>query len=206
MNDLAQSHLAKAKEYIAQGDEFYRQAKEHIDAALASGASLREVSRFLDRSKDWVANVRDWDGYGTLYGKDTERRQIDMAKQVLRESPPEQIADMLNDTRISRNVTAGALLHEERTADRVQREQRERAPELVNSAAIADVVTSLSNAHTSLIWAVRKIQKTDLSVQDREDLLQHVLRMRLALDYTESFLTEGTRSIDSELAELLEAS
>jgi hypothetical protein len=93
MNARAKKHLAKAKDYLAKGDQFYRKAKPEIDAALNEGASLREVSRFLDRSKDWVADVRDWDGVGTLYAKDTERRQTDQAKQVLR-STPEVVAKL----------------------------------------------------------------------------------------------------------------
>jgi hypothetical protein len=107
MNASAEAHLVQAKEYIAKGDEFYRKAKPEIEAAIASGASQREVARFLARSRKWVQDVIEWDGTGTLYGKDTERRQTDMAKQVLRESTPSQIADIIgSDDRIQSNVEA----------------------------------------------------------------------------------------------------
>lgn len=96
MNEQAEQHLTKAKDCIARGDQFYREAKVEIDAAIAAGASQREVARFLARSHTWVQNVLAWDGTGTLYGNDTERRQIDMAKQVLNESP-DAVLDKLSD-------------------------------------------------------------------------------------------------------------
>ena len=86
MNPVAEQHLVKAKEYLAKGREFHLRAKTEIEAAIAEGASLREVSRILDISKTQVARLRDWDGEGFLYADDTERRQIHMTKQVLRES------------------------------------------------------------------------------------------------------------------------
>lgn len=95
MNTTAEKHCAKAKNLIAKGDQFYRQAKPEIEAALLSGASLREVSRYLDRSTKWVADVRDWDGQGTLYGKDTGERQTRQTRQVLRESTPEQVEQIV---------------------------------------------------------------------------------------------------------------
>ena len=109
MNDQAVQHLAKARDYIAKGDEFYRKAKPEIEAAIAAGASQREVSRFLLRSQSWVRDVLAWNGKGTLYGNDTERRRLDMAKQVLRESGTEQIADIIeSDPQIQEKVEAAA--------------------------------------------------------------------------------------------------
>jgi hypothetical protein len=83
MNATAKRHLEKAKNFIEKGDEYYRKAKPEIDAAIEAGASQREVARFLARSRTWVQDVIAWDGEGTLYGKDTQARQIRMAKQVL---------------------------------------------------------------------------------------------------------------------------
>lgn len=118
MNPKAEKHLAKAKEYLAKGDEFYRKAKPEIEAAIAEGVSQREVARILARGHKWVSDVVAWDGTGTLYGKDTERRQIDMAKQVLRESEPEQIADFYEDPAIKTNIAAAARVHEFRAENR----------------------------------------------------------------------------------------
>lgn len=93
MNKQAENHLAKAKDYIVKGDEYYRKAKPEIHAAQEKGANTSEIARFLSMSRTWVTDVLAWDGKGTLYGKDTGRRQIDQAKQLVREAPHALIAD-----------------------------------------------------------------------------------------------------------------
>jgi hypothetical protein len=97
MNKVAEKHLTKAKLYLAQGDELYRKAKGEIDAAIAAGASQREVSRYLLKSQSWVRDVIAWDGTGTLYGHDTEARQNRQARQVMREAPMEQVEQIIDD-------------------------------------------------------------------------------------------------------------
>ncbi len=97
MNKAAEQHLRKASEYIAKGDEFYRKAKPEIVAALLDPKVLqKDVARYLGKSEAWVSEVVKWDGTGTLYGKDSEQRQVRQAKQVLREAPAEQVADLLD--------------------------------------------------------------------------------------------------------------
>jgi hypothetical protein len=127
MNKPAERHCAKAKAYIAKGDVFYRKAKPEIEAAIAEGASTREVARYLARSHTWVQTVRDWDGEGTLYGKDTERRQIDQAKQVLREAPLEQIEQVFESIPEERRqavLAAAGEIYAKARQDYVERERR----------------------------------------------------------------------------------
>ena len=117
MNASAQKHIAKAGEYLAKGDAFYRKAKPEIDAAYAEGATQQEIANGLAsygtvRTAKWVSEVLKWDGVGTLYGNDTDRRRMDMAKQVLRESEPEHIADFLADREIKTNLAAATRVHE----------------------------------------------------------------------------------------------
>jgi hypothetical protein len=105
MNSTAQKHLAKAKDYLAKGDEFYRKAKPEIEAAKAEGARVQDMCRYLQKSERWVYDVLAWDGEGTLYANNTEARQLRQAKQVLRESSPEEIAsDLLGDADVRRKV------------------------------------------------------------------------------------------------------
>lgn len=206
MTDRAQAHLAKAKDYIAKGDEFYRRAKIEISVAIEQDPLLsqQDIATAIGMSKTWVADVIRWDGTGTLYGKDTERRQMDMAKQVLRESHPEQVAEILDDPQINRNVTEAALLREERTAERVQREQRDRVPGLVRSAQINEVLNGMISAKLGLTRTLRELQKTpEIREDDREDLLTIVAELKLEVDWIESFLTAGTTDIDSELEAIL---
>ncbi|MDH4159263.1 MAG: hypothetical protein OEV62_03325 [Actinomycetota bacterium] len=97
MNKSAEQHLAKAKDYIAKGDEFYRKSKPEIDAAVAKGANTSEIARYLSRSRTWVVDVLAWDGTGTLYGKDTDDRQMRQARQVVRESADDLISSLPDD-------------------------------------------------------------------------------------------------------------
>jgi len=108
MNKSAERHLAFAKDYLAQGDQYYRQAKAEIDAAHAEGASVQEIAKGLGRSDQWVRDTLYWDGKGTLYGKDTEARGVRMTKQVLREAPLEQIEQMISDLPKDRQAAIGA--------------------------------------------------------------------------------------------------
>lgn len=121
MNPSAEQHLAKAKEYIAKGDEFYRAAKPEIDAAKAEGATLMEISRILEKSHQWVADVLKWDGIGTLYGKDSDRRRLDMAKQVARTNPSAIIEGLSEDERLE---LASAALEPSRRQGEQEKQQR----------------------------------------------------------------------------------
>lgn len=144
MNTAAERHLTKAKNYLDKGDEFYRKAKPEIEAALASGATQREVARFLSKSHTWVADVVAWDGKGTLYGKDTARRQQDMAKQYITEAPMEQVERIIEKLPRERQqaiaAAAGSGYHrarqefeeKERNLTPAQRQEREANRQSIN--------------------------------------------------------------------------
>lgn len=153
MNRKAENHLAKAKDYLAKGDEFYRKAKPEIEAAHLAGASIREVSRYLDRSKSWVADVLAWDGKDTLYGSDTERRRLDQARQVMREAPMEQVERIISGLPEERKVAVGAAAenaylkvahdHDERMRNITdkQRRQAEEASRSLDKGFVAPMQT-----------------------------------------------------------------
>ncbi len=187
MNKNAEKHLAKAKDYLAKGDEFYRKAKPEIEAAFVAGANYVEISRYLEKSKSWVYDVRNWDGSGTLYGKDTERRQVDQAKQVLRESDPEQIAAILEDPEIRRNVTkAQDLRHTE------QKQRSESAYREAIGPATADGLDkqqALTDAEAELFKSRRALRDT--------------LAMLRAIDpseFRDSWLEEFVKTFDDIVA------
>jgi hypothetical protein len=53
-----QDHLARAKEYIAQGDDFYRKAADEIRSAITNdGVTQTQAARALGRSQSWVAKL-----------------------------------------------------------------------------------------------------------------------------------------------------
>jgi hypothetical protein len=115
MNEQAKGHLARARDYLARGEEFYRKAKSQIDAAKAKGASVQEIAKALGRSDQWVRDTLYWDGEGTLYGKDSERRERDMAKKYLAEAPLEEVERALDAMPAQRraNIATGLVAQDE---------------------------------------------------------------------------------------------
>lgn len=115
LTDEALRHVEKAKEYIAKGDQFYRRAKPEIEAAIAAGATQREVARTLARSHSWVQDVLAWDGEGTLYSKDTKDRMMRRAAQFLKEAPREEVEQVVISLPAERQgeIVVGALEQEQ---------------------------------------------------------------------------------------------
>lgn len=57
-------HLAKAKQYIAKGEDYYRKAAEEIVAAMDEDPNLsrRSVAKEIGRSHAWVNDLLSWQG------------------------------------------------------------------------------------------------------------------------------------------------
>lgn len=214
MNASAEKHLAKAKDYIAKGDEFYRKAKPEIEAAIADGASQRDVSRFLLRSQSWVRDVLAWDGKGTLYGKDTERRQIDMAKQVLREATPDQTDDLvasLPQEAVAKVAKAVSRNYERRGEEAKRQSERdfreavgdELADDLNEEQRLRDAETKAFEARRSLrdMLALLNDANTE-TMRDswREDFLKTLDDLATRIDLARALLT-GT--LDEDIARFL---
>jgi hypothetical protein len=60
MNAAAQAHLAKAKEYVSQGEQYYSMAAEQIIAARNEGATWAECGDALGRSDKWCSRIVTW--------------------------------------------------------------------------------------------------------------------------------------------------
>jgi hypothetical protein len=62
MNQNAEQHLARAADYVARGEEFYRKAAEEIVAAQQADPTLgyREIGEWFGHSKSWVNRVVRW--------------------------------------------------------------------------------------------------------------------------------------------------
>ena len=211
MNEQAERHLAQAKGYIDQGDQFYRRAKAEIQAAVEAGATQREVARFLAKSHSWVQDVLRWDGEGTLYGRDTERRQLDMAKQVLREAPAEQVAKIVEALPAERRieVAEAALKPEKRERERdyvdrraVRQEQHE-DPERVAAQLIK---LYLANAEGALRDAITTAQGESWSPASSDWALARIAVTAELLDVLRMAVT-NTDGVDwdRELSRLTDA-
>lgn len=180
MNPSAEQHLAKAKEYIAKGDEFYRKAKPEIERARAEGASVQEICSVLQKSERWVYDVLAWDGSGTLYGYDSKRRELSRAKQVLRDAEPETIADFLDDRAIKTNIAAASRVHEFRQENRTGIPARNAAP----SASFISLVVKVNGWLDELIGMVEAGEgiPDEFSTQSLVDMGRKVMRLQEIVD------------------------
>lgn len=215
MTSKAEQHLARASEYIEAGDEFYRKAKPEIESAIAAGASQVEVARFLARSRKWVQDVIAWDGEGTLYAKDTERRQTDQAKQVLRESSPDQIADLLAAPEVRAKVRQADTIATNRAANLIPKEASEAAfrqsvgedaaTDLDNLQTLRDISAELTKARVALNGTLHSLNDVGLgNLPDswREEYLRAFEDIAEKCDLGRGLLTGA---LDAELEEILEA-
>lgn len=59
---MSTGHLARARDYLARGEEFYARAADEIIAAQKDDPTLsgREVARRLERSETWVRTLVQW--------------------------------------------------------------------------------------------------------------------------------------------------
>lgn len=209
MNDSARTHLDRAKDYLAKGEEFYRKAKPEIDAALEEGASLREVARYLDRSKDWVADVRDWDGKGTLYGSDTVARQKRQAKQILRQASSEEIAETyLSDPDVRRKVHEAQDIAHANVTQRSREAEREAVgadiqDALTDQQVLRDAEAALFRSRRGLIDMLRFLNDHAGEIPDpwREEFLRTLDDVAAKVDLGRSLLTGG--SFEDDLNQLL---
>lgn len=104
----ANTHLAKAKDYIDRGDDFYEKAADEIVAAQEEDPTLsyRAIAKAIGRSDPWVRHIvkartsaqdlrEPWSGTAGEDGPATVRTLTratpERMKQMLAELPPEQI-------------------------------------------------------------------------------------------------------------------
>lgn len=98
-------HLAKAKSYIAKGEDYYRKAAEEIVAAKKGDPGLTNgaIAVKLGRDESWVRKLIAWvnnsaapptSPFGRVEGE-TERKNRTAARQVAREEP-EALAEAIS--------------------------------------------------------------------------------------------------------------
>lgn len=94
-------HLAKAKSYIAKGEDFYRRAAEEIVAAKKADPALTDatIAEALGRHRSWVSKLTAWVENGdrdhiSPFGGETQqgRREASVARKVAREHPEALVA------------------------------------------------------------------------------------------------------------------
>jgi hypothetical protein len=119
VNEAASTHCRKAKEYVGRGEEYYRKAAAEMRAAKDAGATWTEIADAIGRSDRWCERIVAWaESPGNTatdtspWSEDTPRRQRDMARQVLREAPVEQIEQIMSDLPPERRAAVSRALAE----------------------------------------------------------------------------------------------
>lgn len=168
----AANHLARAKDYIGRGEEFYRKAAEEIIAAQGSDPSLGygRIAKTIGKGETWVGDLVRWHtnprGRETPFGGEAhnERSDKSKAKRILRDAPPQQIAEqILSDPQVRDNVSRALDHHyEERAAAstkrsherEVERKGGEQAhAEYEDRQRVAELVSVVRGAASALRFA-----------------------------------------------------
>lgn len=184
MTKDAERHLAKARDLVARGEDFYRKAAEEIVAARNEGATLEECAESLDRSRTWVSDTLKWylrngkstrsgmENAPTPYAEQSGAVARRHAKSVLRDAPPEEIAEMLSEPAVRAKVrqaesiatSRAASLPTKRAADDAFREAVGHgvADDLENLQAMRDVSAELTKARVGLNGAFHRLNAVGL--------------------------------------------
>lgn len=196
MNKNAELHLAKAQDYVARGEEFYRKAATEIVAAMDADPSLssRQVAELLGKGKTWVNDLVTWHTSGreadTPYSGHTERNEKSAARRALRDSTPEQVAEILEDPEIRRNVAKAQDLRHTEQKQRSENAYRESIGE--STADALDSQQVLMNAEAELFKSRRALR----------DALA-ILRTIDPTEIRDSWLDEFVKTFD-DIAAMLE--
>lgn len=99
----ARKHIAKAKEYLAKGDEFYLHAATEMELAREAGATWVEIGDALGRDKSWCRKIAAWAkipankrvGATPFAEPGREPREVRAAKALLRDGDVQAIVNDL---------------------------------------------------------------------------------------------------------------
>lgn len=156
MTRKAEQHLAKAQEYVARGEEFYRKAAAEIVAAQKADPTLsnREIGEWFGHSEHWVRKIVAWSTSATTtshgpFGGPEEVAKADTrdARRVLREAPIEHVEHIIDQLPPERKRAVAAAAgnsylkarqdydEEERSLSHAERAEREIAQDAITKSA-----------------------------------------------------------------------
>lgn len=221
MNKHAEQHLAKAKDYVAiaeAGDSkiaaYYKAAGEIAAAQKADHTlTLREVDQRNRWSNGYASKLVRWltsGAVGSPFGGEeiVERDNRARTKKLLREAPPEQIAEMLNEPEVRAKVSRAQEIAHEKIERRARTAEREAlGPEtddaLRGQQILRDAEAELFKARRALIETLRLLNNVDVGeLPDswREEFLRTLDDLAAKVELGRSLMT-GT--LDEELDKLL---
>jgi hypothetical protein len=224
VNTQATKHLAKAKDYVARGEEFYRKAAEEIVAAQEADPTLgqREIAESLGRSKTWVQEVVSWSTTGrstrggredapTPYAEQSGAVAKRHAKAVARHEPETLIEDpearqslgRALDEHYTKRATEAAGRRREREVERKGGEDEHAEHE--RRQHVAEVVNVIRGAASGLRFAAGQAKGLALD-EDDSGAADELTALLDEIDGFSSMLRaflRGHEITDEDLAELI---
>jgi hypothetical protein len=218
MKAAAKAHLARAKEYVAKGEQFYRKAAEQIMAARSEGSTWTEINSGLGRGEKYAERIVKFcetpakERAGTApFSEPGEKAVTRHAKQALREKP-EIVAQL---TPAEQRALARTLDQESAKRQKARKEsskQKERehlGDETVDDLAFAESLKSteylLIKARGNIAGFVRDAQELGVDSAPeswRESCLVWITDLKATLGMAEGLLS-GEEIDDAAINEWL---
>ena len=184
----ARTHLTVAKQYIGQGDQFYRKAAKEILAAQKADPTLgyREIGEWFGKSYEWVRKIVSWDtsvkGTGTdrPFSEPTGAVAVRHTRSTLKSAKPSDVAeDLLSDPQIRKTLQRAEDIRANKMVREAQRAERqalgdEASDALVHQQTLRNAEAELFKARRAIIQTLRLLDVAKLEVDDswREEFLR----------------------------------
>jgi hypothetical protein len=215
---MSTDHLARAREYIGRGEKFYGKAADEVIAAMKADPLLTFVGcdKRLGRYKGFSSRLVTWRTKGgnteqpTPWAGEYDRVKVSLTKSSLRDAPPEQLADLLDDPSIRANVARAQAIAGQRVEAQSYQAQREaigqrESDQLEQHARYQDAEAELFKARRGLIEYLRILNAVgvgDLDDAWRESLLSTLDDLSAKIEMGKALL--GGEIDDADLTALLE--
>lgn len=211
---MRKDHLAKAREYIGRGEEFYRKAAEEIAAARLEGYTWPAIASGVGRSQSWCKELvakSKIGQYSAPFSGEYSEVKARLTKSSLKSAAPEELAEMMSDPKVRANVARASAIADKRVEERSYEKQRQAvgtraSAQLEAHARYQDAEAELFKARRALIEALRILNT--VGIEELDDAWCDELRRTLSdisakAKMGRAFLAGS--SLDDELAELLGA-
>lgn len=219
MNKQAEKHLAKAKDYVARGEDFYRKAAEEIIAAQKAEPTLtlREVDRRMSWYPGKAGHIVRWLTSGADHAphggpRQDEAQTKSRTRKMLREAPPEQIAELLAEPEIRQNVGRALDQHYAKQAKASSQRQHSREVERKGGEEeyedhqyrqhLAEVINVARGATSGWRFVAGQAKNVELDSGALETLVQLVEETEGYISLLKTLL-RGDEITDEAIAELI---
>jgi hypothetical protein len=186
VNEQAQQAIARAKEFLATGDEKYRLAAKEMRAARDAGATWDEIGDGVGRSESWCRKVVTWAelpanerSNSTVWEnhKDIDRRK---ARQVIREEPEVVLQAIQNDPELAQAIA--------------------KDPEAVAAVAAAGVETELAGITVGAATQSPELQIKRAATKAKHERMQEIstgIRVIASMD-VEEYVSHSNWEFESD--------